>query len=346
MPIKLSYHLPSIGSVSTTFHQESSDCYKELLNNGEVERLKRLDHLGVVRRAMEGAHHSRWEHMLLLFRLIDTVRFGVPEAHLSAGLDLSTGVHLSSGQELMKLWTLLLNVGHLTWTVTAEKAFLMACAEEVSFRQFESTVLPVGLKRFARRVMREENIYEASQVIAASRIESFSIQDHLRILWRNSLRAYCVPSGESRKLNRLRELYRKLENIAHMTLDPSYTPALVSLKINELLSDPRSLANVLFYSEAQFARLSTAIQDHLYERIYLNSDVSNERSAVETKLSEKIKMVANAQGWAHAVASLANGDFQSQVVSDATNFRTALMMSIGLPESVERSCPSICAAAH
>ena len=57
--IELTFHIPPVGRVSSTLHQESARIYQWLAEAGEIDRLKRLDHLGAVRFAWEGVHHPR-----------------------------------------------------------------------------------------------------------------------------------------------------------------------------------------------------------------------------------------------------------------------------------------------
>ena len=38
---------------------------------GEIDRLKNLDHLGIVREVIDGARHSRFDYIALIFALID-----------------------------------------------------------------------------------------------------------------------------------------------------------------------------------------------------------------------------------------------------------------------------------
>jgi hypothetical protein len=73
-PARLIYHLPSIGNASLTLHDESAEVYRFLELVGEVDRLKRLDHLGLIRVASGGAHHPRWEYVITVLNLIEHCR--------------------------------------------------------------------------------------------------------------------------------------------------------------------------------------------------------------------------------------------------------------------------------
>ncbi len=85
----LQYHIPLLELVRTTLHQVARELYEFLDTKSEIARFKKLDHLGVVRRAYEGAHHPRWEYIMLIMHLVDLTKRRVPEAHLSSGPDVS-----------------------------------------------------------------------------------------------------------------------------------------------------------------------------------------------------------------------------------------------------------------
>src|SRR4051794_10193614 len=121
---RLEYYVPPLGTVRTTLHDESADVYRYLRRVGEVERLNRLDHLGIIRNAIPGAHHPRWEYVNSILRVIDACEQS-HELHTSTTVDLTAGVKLSSAAELLRVWALIMNVGHLHWTFMAERCLVM-----------------------------------------------------------------------------------------------------------------------------------------------------------------------------------------------------------------------------
>src|SRR5277367_1155764 len=173
----VSYHLPRVGLLTTILHKEAADLFDFLAREGEIERLKTLDHLGIIRRATEGAHHPRWETMVLIFKLIDLVKSHAHRAHLSTGVEISDSHEISSGTECLKLWTLLVNVGHLPLTFTAEKAFLYELKSSrggkwpIMKKQMISSFPRGPVKRFVKRVFENEMVYSLYQAITAWRLQ-------------------------------------------------------------------------------------------------------------------------------------------------------------------------------
>ena len=68
---------------------------------GEIDRLKNLDHLGIVREVIDGARHSRFDYIALIFALIDSWVQKVKEIHASS--------REIEGKNLIKCWALLFN---------------------------------------------------------------------------------------------------------------------------------------------------------------------------------------------------------------------------------------------
>lgn len=54
---RLEYHLPKLGRVSSLLYNCSSLTYNVLNRFNHINRLKKIDHLGVIRNVYEGAHH-------------------------------------------------------------------------------------------------------------------------------------------------------------------------------------------------------------------------------------------------------------------------------------------------
>jgi hypothetical protein len=91
-----------VGYLSANLHAESARIYRALDTAGEIERLKRLDHLGIMRYTWEGAHHSRWEYVALILSLVERSKH-VAQIHLASGVKLRSST-ISSGYELLKAW--------------------------------------------------------------------------------------------------------------------------------------------------------------------------------------------------------------------------------------------------
>jgi len=306
------YHVPPLGLIRTQLRQEAKELYDFLEENGEIERLKRLDHLGIVRRVSEGAHHPRWEYIMLIMHLIDLAKEHVKEAHLSSRPRVF-GHEFSSGQELLKTWALLLHLGHIAWTFTAERAFLAEVKRSSKLRQNLLEILSdQEIRDYAHRLLREEDIYRFYHIIAFLRLSQIA-QDSHRQLWADTLKAYCVRDDA---VARLVGIYQRLRQIAFFVLDSHYTPAIVSLDFAEILTDPQRLSIVLDPPGSSSVSLLTAIETHLYENVYLSEEVMRCAAALIPTLRKRIRRNIK-NSCLDLVKSLADGSLQQE--ADGTN---------------------------
>jgi len=156
MTSSIEYHLPPVGTVQAILHNESERLVNHLREVSELDRLKKLDHLGIVRLVSEGAHHPRWEYVILMLHLIEKCRNN-PRVHLSRTLTLPASFSCSSTSELLKVWSILLNVGHLPWTFTAERALLLEVWRDRggARKEFLDLLNQDGLGDWADKILRK-----------------------------------------------------------------------------------------------------------------------------------------------------------------------------------------------
>lgn len=70
----LEYHVPQLGKIPAQFYSLATETYNLLDNYGHIDRMREIDQLGVIRSVYEGAHHSRWEYVMLQLGLIYKLR--------------------------------------------------------------------------------------------------------------------------------------------------------------------------------------------------------------------------------------------------------------------------------
>jgi hypothetical protein len=310
---ELRFHIPLVGTVTTTLHSESAELYRWLRDVGEIERLKKLDHLGAIRLVWEGAHHPRWEYITLTWALIDRCAKS-PEVHVQSAVALPTGETISSGQELLKCWPLLLNVGHLQWTFAAERALLFELWNSQEARQN-------FLKRFswdrrihdwAERILKEGRVYQLFQALAFIRLRRLASNELPQVPWQSILSAYVLDLDTSgvRSVQRLRRIYRELRRAAYLALDTHYTPSVMAVDPRKLLTDEVSLGRLalgqLLAAEDELA----PVERYLYRDVYLAEPVIRAIAARESGLRSRIRKRLRANGLDDAIEKLASGELQ------------------------------------
>ena len=318
---RLVYHLPPIGNASVTLHNESAHLYRFLEVVGEVDRQKRLDHLGLIRVASGGAHHPRWEYAITVLNLIKHCK-DVPEIHLGTRIRIVGGREISSGEELLRCWALLLGIGHLAGTFATERALMFEIWRDTTLRHKFLALFPDAAGRpWVEGVMRRGRVYSFSQALALIRLEGMSAVGSATAaevdLWRRIYYLYALPSTDSR-IARLKLIFRNLRRLAFLSLDSHYTPSVVGLKLVQILSDPSALAKLALHdaevdSEEDELR---GLEQHLYHDIYLSRESLLAVAVREHRLRQEIRRVLRTESLPETVEALARNELQGAILTE------------------------------
>lgn len=119
--MKFTYSIPLIGSVEIELKGYPEKFYLFLEKKGEVKRLQRLDHLGVLQDVFMGMRHTRWDYTVAMLYLIQQFSRSKLEG-LSAGKKINN-LNLS-GRDMMQLLALTSNIGHIPGTFGVEKGIM------------------------------------------------------------------------------------------------------------------------------------------------------------------------------------------------------------------------------
>jgi HD superfamily phosphohydrolase len=160
------YYLPQLGRLNVFLYSYTTKCYNLLDNYGHIERLKNIDQLGVIRNIYEGAHHPRWEYVILQLYLINRLK----KLDLAKGLGLSSKTtnflnYRPSGAEILQIWILLLNSGHLPGTFASERGLLRTFKESAKLRNVFKGGLRPEEKKFFNRILENEDIYSIHKIL-------------------------------------------------------------------------------------------------------------------------------------------------------------------------------------
>ena len=117
----MSYYLPTIGRVKIVLNGYPEKLYKLLEKNKEIERLKKLLHIGILKDVFPGIAYSRWEYTLMGLYLANEFSLsrleGLSSERKFCGYEIS-------GRDVLQILILIGNIGHLPGTFGVEKAFL------------------------------------------------------------------------------------------------------------------------------------------------------------------------------------------------------------------------------
>jgi HD superfamily phosphohydrolase len=136
---KISATLPALGSYTIPFYKESARIL-EFLGEKELNRLSKISHLGTTSAVFTGINHSRLEYMFLqcaIINLLPKFNLETEQFAISGKVKLSGGNHeFSSGEELLKCWSILSSIGHSQYTYGVERSLLSYLRRNASSQAF------------------------------------------------------------------------------------------------------------------------------------------------------------------------------------------------------------------
>ncbi len=236
-------NLPAVGAFRVHLHKES-EALVNYFGDEELARLGRIDHLGAATVAFTGINHKRLEYVLLqcaITQLVAKLYKDNPDLALSNSVELSgASKEISSGEELLKCWVILSNVGHPNWTYNTERAMLNGALENDDLRDWLlSGAVEQDLSEWANEVIAQYNDRQSRYLLTLLRLREKRPKDPRKHFFRQMIRnRILIPSSLSftnsaarDKLVRLRLMSHHIQLLAMVTLDTYHSHSPVRLEL-------------------------------------------------------------------------------------------------------------------
>ena len=296
------YFIPGIGIYNLDIERANSVkiLYDFLDEVGEIDRLKNLDHLGIVREVIDGARHSRFDYIALIFALIDNWAQKVEEIHASSRVNVEPEPEQGKevkGKDLIKCWVLLFNIGHLDWTFFTERVLLEVLHERKLHTKLIEGIEDKEIKEKAEKIFEFNDYNHFYQILAYLRFKFLYEKYRKKIdeIWfkryEYMFKKYIVDdfSDEVKESNTiyLKDLYRNVRNIAFLLLDSFYTPSGLNLSPVLLFDNPELIRSIIF-DETEISNTLKFLNRQLYKSVYLNEKVLAIQSLYYDRLKEEL----------------------------------------------------------
>jgi len=254
--IILKYTLPILGNIEIPLYEEASVIYTFLERQDQIDRLKNLNQLGIVSDVIQTAHHSKFEYLLFMLFLIESMK------KLKGVYPLGRKVvGQLTGKELLKIWAMLLSVGHMPGTFPVEKAILKFLRQEiVQRREFFQYITPRPTRDYVNKLLEKQNIYSfyhALSFFALRRRSQSSESKRSQELLTSYCYAYDKPC-----IVTLRDLFGKIRSFAHLVLDSYYTGSPNIFATAHITKIPALI------TASHFDRLIESLKSYLIHEIY------------------------------------------------------------------------------
>jgi hypothetical protein len=286
--VVLSYYLPGFGHVGGTLHKESASLYHAFEKSKELERIKKVPQLGIVAEALPGSRHTRWEYLHLLVHLIKHCTTD-RRMHLNSEVKLEAKVSVSSTLELLNSWAILLQIGHLFWTFASEKLLLDEIFRNNTSKEALLAEIDFSARDWAQEIIDNLDYYRFHLVLGQYRVQRLLKDEELKKNAIQILNAYAAP--KSATVENLRSLYMQIRRIAYLALDAEYSPSLLGLRLNAILSTKDALTMLV---DPRMSRHDVeieldTIEGHLLRNTYLGRETLLVAATSESYLRSKIQ---------------------------------------------------------
>lgn len=292
------YFIPGIGIYNLDIEKAKpvKILYDFLDEVGEIDRLKNLDHLGIVREVIDGARHSRFDYIALIFALIDNWAQQIKEIHTASRIRVEPKGNVS-GKDLIKCWTLLFNIGHLDWTFFTERILLEVLHERELHTKLIEGIEDEEIRKKVEEIFEFYDYDHFYQILAYFRFrclyekygDKISKNWFKRYEW--MLKKYIIDdfSDKAKESNivYLKNLHHNARKIAYLILDSFYTPAGLNLSSVLLFGNPELMLSIVF-DETEISNTLKFLNRQLYKSVYLNEKVLAIQSLYYEPLKEEL----------------------------------------------------------
>ena len=293
--INLEYYLPQIGKITCRLYQPSSTiCYKVLDDFNHIKRLKKIDHLGIIRKIYEGAHHTRWEYVMvqlgLLHRLREVTSDENREIPIKLGLSAKAfefGGYKISGAQILQMWVMLLNSGHLPYTFASERALMKCCIANDELRQIISNNLSKKMDQYFLKCINDEDIYSMHKVLSYFYLSTYKhkMNPNWINLLQKVLESYIFP--DKNKLLKMVNIFKRIRQLSYLFLDTQYSPFPLEFDLSKLYINLQDYIPDLFEKDrSQIIRTLDSFEDFLSINMY-HSDKTLREFGYITRIIEK-----------------------------------------------------------
>ncbi|MFC1353543.1 MAG: hypothetical protein G8D89_14215 [gamma proteobacterium symbiont of Clathrolucina costata] len=291
-------NLPAIGAFRVNLYNES-EALIDFFGDEELARLGRIDHLGAATVVFSGINHTRLEYVLIqcaIAQLVAKLYKDNAELALANSVEIDGASQtVSSGEELLKCWAILSNIGHPNWTFTTEQALLSSAMKNTGLRNWLiSGAVEKDINDWARQVVENYDDRNARHVLSLLRLKEERPNDPRKKLFRQMIRnrvlnpsTFNLMSPASRiKLVRLRSLSRNIQLLSMVALDAYHSHSPVRL---ELLPAIQELAESATHTSRlkRFFNVLESAAGWLADEVYLHPQAVAAQRAYEIRATRK-----------------------------------------------------------
>jgi hypothetical protein len=276
------YNLPGFGLIKVRLFPYAETVFDFLNEYGHIDRLRRTNQLGALREILPGAHHTRFEYLIAQLGIISelcTLKGTLPE-----GMSLSStngpfpqlpGFQKKpSNGEVLQIFALLANLGHVPSTFSGERGFLHVLRNDNDARRAFRTGLTTEDRPGFDKVVDEFKVYQAAHYLTLFLLNRYRRKEGgagITEFCSAILRSYLTVSSQStRTVISLWALYRSIRRLTYLALDSLYTPVPFSLDLASIFLSLDHYLKDVFQPQSPFQDALEKLEGVMRDAVYLS----------------------------------------------------------------------------
>ncbi len=284
--VSLDYYLPRYGALDVKLGPYTSRLWHALDDHHHlVRRTKTMPQLGNLTYFYPGAHHTRYEYMILqwhLYSVLASLKDSTLPLHAHVTYPAIKNApfrhpaqDVVRGEDLLQSWVLLANVSHLPETLAAERAVLHFLLQSGPIQQIFLRGLGEG-GGLAAGCLTRRDAYDLHHFLFWLWLERekgrhtdpamTETLSYATMVLEYFLDREAGPQAEQRA--KLRGLFDAVRPLAYLALDTLYTPAPFSIELGAVLADIRRDFTAYLEGEAPFQRALARLDALMRELVY------------------------------------------------------------------------------
>lgn len=304
MTLVIREYLPMLGrGVNVMLYGKAAKFYECLKDDGIIDKLRKVEQLGVISQIERSASHTRWEYVVLQLYLIQKL---IREEKGALGKIRIGGKELS-GVEVLQLWVFLFNMGHPPGTFATIRGLVSALNKDKELKEeIENKLLPNELKSKFEDVLRKRDIFNFPKFLSAIYLKksqncfiklNYNLFIKLLLYYfkdiekqlNEELKAEYEDNKD--KIENLRSYFDMIRRLSFLSLDLKHVRFPINIDISEILSDPESYEELL-EPYSQLNRTLEACEDLLSVTLYHSKNTITQMG-IHSKKVEKVFKSSN-----------------------------------------------------
>ena len=167
--MELKYNISQLGLISAYLFDNAEKCYEFLEDKKYIEKLEDMNQLGVIPNTNIKTSHKRMEYIVLQIFILNlfngrSLNIDSKNKKEKYNLGLSNndkiGKYTVSGMDLISIWILLFNSGHLIGTFASEKGLLKSIKKNKKLFNLFKSNMPEEFKDLFKILIESNKLYD------------------------------------------------------------------------------------------------------------------------------------------------------------------------------------------